>query len=99
MAALDDDAPRLLAARSELGYVAEQHRALRDEPEAISASEQRRQSVIAQRAQRERLRREWAPVLADLDAFLSLALPRGVAHRASSVARLARSVDRELRAI
>jgi hypothetical protein len=37
--------------------------------------------------------------VADLEAFLSLALPRGVAHRAARLARDAKLVDRELRAI
>jgi hypothetical protein len=94
----DLDEPRF-AGRSELGYVTERYKAMLEEPEAVSASEQRRLTVLAQRAQRERLRAEWAPVLADLDAFLALTLPRGVAHRAARLAQDAKLVDRELRAI
>lgn len=50
------DEPRLLAARSELGYVTHTHQALPDEPEAVSADEQRRITRDAQLDERERQR-------------------------------------------
>lgn len=49
-----DDRPRLLAARSEHGYVDRPNLALPEEPEAVSAEEQRRQSEQGHRRDRQR---------------------------------------------
>jgi len=65
------ESARLLAAQSEYGYTDRMDRALRDEPEAVSPEEQRRQTSMAQahaqaiakadwEARRDRLRGELA---------------------------------------
>jgi hypothetical protein len=47
-----DDRPRLLAARSELGYTDRIDRALHEEPEAVSSRDQQRITLDAQRRDR-----------------------------------------------
>jgi hypothetical protein len=58
----DGDEARLLHVRSELAYTADPHHALRDEPEAVSADEQRRQTQASH--VRDRRRR--------VDAFVAM---------------------------
>jgi hypothetical protein len=99
VAALDE--PRLLHARSELGYTADIHRALHDEPEAVPEGIQERLSREARRRDLARLRDAWRlrreAIESEVDAFLALAaVPSPARHRASSIVRLARSVDRAL---
>jgi hypothetical protein len=95
----EGDPLRLLHVRSELGYTDHIHHGLRDEPEAVSAEEQRRQTQIARRNERERLRVAWQVVVVALDDFLATRLPPAVGRQASRLARDAKAVDRELRAI
>jgi hypothetical protein len=95
-AELDDARPRYLHRDPAHNYTHEPWRSVLDEPECVTASEQRRISLEARRRERDRLRAEWQPVLASLDRFLALTLPRPVAHRALSVAKLAKSVEREI---
>lgn len=90
----DLDEPRFLGAK--LGYTHLPHRSIDPSAECVSEVEQRRQTMAAHRREHERLHDAWRPVIVALDDFLSLTLPRPIAHRAASVARLARSVDREL---
>jgi hypothetical protein len=70
------DSPRLLAQRSELGYVDRVDKALPDEPEAISRHEQEALSLRARRDWVERRRRAWAETQAvvapALDAFAAV---------------------------
>ena len=54
-----DDTPRLLARNPASGYVTHTSRALRHEPEAVSASVQDELTRDAGRAARDRDRREW----------------------------------------
>jgi hypothetical protein len=99
---VDDDKPRLLAARSEHGYTDRVGEALRDEPEAVPADEQRRQTQEAHRRDRLRLRREWANVhqaidpplrrFAEVTARSDPHLHRELGH----VNRAIRRLDREL---
>jgi hypothetical protein len=51
---------RLLAAKSEFGYTERIDRALKDEPEAVSPEEQRRQTRAAARGAADRAKLDWA---------------------------------------
>ena len=53
------DPPRLLAQRSELGYVDRPDLALPEEPEAVPADVQRQITADAARGQRDRERAQW----------------------------------------
>jgi hypothetical protein len=53
------ETPRLLARRSELGYVPDARRAVRGEPEAVDALEQQRQTLDARRRWESEQRRAW----------------------------------------
>jgi hypothetical protein len=93
------DEVRLLAARSEVGYVSELHRALHDEPEAVDAATQERYSELARRRDSQRLRAEWGPhrdlILREVDLFLNRStLPSRLRRSVALVARAARGVDR-----
>lgn len=51
---------RLLAARSEFGYTDRTDRAMRDEPEAVSSEEQRRQTKQAASQAQQEAKADWA---------------------------------------
>jgi hypothetical protein len=65
------DEPRLLARRAELGYVSHPQGALPGEPEAISAEEQRRQTLMARRRAAVELRRAWESVRCEVVAAIT----------------------------
>jgi hypothetical protein len=92
------DEVRLLAARSEYGYVDRLSAALPGEPEAIPSDVQQRYSAAARRRDSARLRAEWGPhrdlILSELDAFLALRIPLRLRRSVALVARAARGVDR-----
>jgi hypothetical protein len=86
------DEPRLLHVRSELGYTPDTHHSLRDEPEAVSADEQRRQTQSARLRERRR-RLEALVTLRDaLEAFASIVATDRVVLREVHVIR--RGVER-----
>src|SRR5205823_2202444 len=95
------DPARLLAARSEFGYVDRLDQALHDEPEAISEHEQR---VISQRARLdwlERRRRAWseatAVIFPALDTFTAtINGDAALQHAVRAVRRSADAVGRRL---
>jgi hypothetical protein len=94
------DEPRLLARRSELGYVAHVAGALHGEPEAIPASVQAELSLRARRGaeQRQRVaggdaRRQIVPAIED---FGRVAEPRVRGHL-RALSRAVARVDAELR--
>jgi hypothetical protein len=67
-----DDCPiRLLHRRSELGYTPFAGLALLDEPEAISAEEQRRQTLAARRRAAVELRHAWKNARSEIVAALA----------------------------
>jgi hypothetical protein len=95
-----DDEPRLLAARSELGYVPDGYRAMRSEPEAVDAETQARFSLAARRAQEKRQRDEWArthkTISGALDAFEACHPDRRVMTGVRAIEREAKRVDRRV---
>jgi hypothetical protein len=95
------DEPRFLAARSEFGYTDRVGAALRDEPEAVDAVEQRRQTEQVQLRDRLRLRRDWQEthrrVDLTLDRFAACAVGDPTVRRELGYVRRAlRRLDREL---
>jgi hypothetical protein len=94
------DEQRLLAARSELGYVSDPHRALRSEPEAVDAATQERFSLAAHRAQEQRQRDQWArthrTISGALQAFEACHPDRRVMTGVRAIEREARRVDRRV---
>jgi hypothetical protein len=74
---------RLLALRSELGYTDRPDRALPEEPEAVSAAEQRELTAQAARAASERYRVEWErrriEIVVALDELQTLPFARELA--------------------
>jgi hypothetical protein len=94
-----DDRPRYLPADLGSGggdYTADPWRSVRGQGECVERSYQRKLPVEARRRDCARMHDAWRPVMLTVDDFLALALPQGVAHRAASVGRLARALDREL---
>lgn len=64
------DEPRLLAQRSELGYVRFGGQALAGEPEAVDEATQERFALAARRARDEQLRAAWALAHGQIDSAL-----------------------------
>lgn len=64
------DEVRLLAKRSELGYTDLAHKAMRDEPEAVSAHEQDVLSTRARRDWLDRRRVAWQEARTQIDSAL-----------------------------
>jgi hypothetical protein len=91
------DAVRLLALRSEIGYVDEPIRALVDEPEAVSAAEQRYQTRQAARLKEEREREVWRTARASiLLALETVHVDADVSHELRAIRRACERVDRKL---
>ena len=89
---LSSERRRLLAARSELGYVEEASRALRGEPEAVSAEHQRRLTEDARARGAGRRLERWRQCSAAVRGLLSEAgLGPGYA---SDLRVIARQLDR-----
>jgi hypothetical protein len=97
------DEPRLLHVRSELGYTHDPRHAVVDEPEAVSADEQRRQTQIAHRRERQR-RLDAFIVLRDvvipaLDVFAGVvAYDRAVLREVRLIRRGVEAVSRQIAA-
>jgi hypothetical protein len=64
------DRPRLLHARSELGYTDRTQSALPGEPEAVSAEEQQRQTLQARRGEEQRRADAWKAAHGQIDGAL-----------------------------
>lgn len=67
---MSSDDPRLLAARSELGYTSTPALAMTNEPEAVSEREQWRLTGEGWARDAERLRDEWEPLRRQGEAFV-----------------------------
>jgi hypothetical protein len=91
----ESDAPRLLARRSEYGYVDRPGLALTREPEAIDAEEQERQTIDARRRDRERRLDAWRPARSLIFAGLVAFQPAADSRSASDL----RAIERTLRRI
>jgi hypothetical protein len=96
----DDDRPRLLAKRSELGYVDRVQAALAHEPEAISAAELAHQTLLAHRRRAEQQRDVWSTARAMILQGTALArsskLPKQVISDVRAVERVVGRIDSEL---
>ena len=92
--------PRLLAARSEHGYVERVDLALQDEPEAVAASYQREITARARRGETTRALTTWRETsgrwFADLDALVALRFEVDVADELRSLVRAVERLDRKL---
>jgi hypothetical protein len=97
----DEPEPRLLAARSELGYVSYGGRALRAEPEAVDRETQQRLTLAARRRWTAEQRRAWGQAHRQISGALaefehSGPVDRGILHAAAAVERAAKRVDAKL---
>lgn len=91
------DAIRLLAARSEIGYTDRLDRALEDEPEAVSAAEQRYQTRQAARLKTERERETWRTARSSiLLAVDGVRVEADVEHELRAIRRACERIDRKL---
>jgi hypothetical protein len=91
------DAIRLLALRSEHGYTERVDRALPDEPEAVSAAEQRYQTRQAARLKAERERETWRKARSSiLLAIESVHVEVDVESELRAMRRACERVDRKL---
>jgi hypothetical protein len=94
------DEPRLLHARSELGYTHVPALALRDEPEAVDEATQQAFTFAARRAREQRTREAWSQTHATIsNALASFEQTRPDARAleaARDVERAARRADRRL---
>jgi hypothetical protein len=93
------DKPRLLAKRSEVGYVSDSARALRGEPEAVSASEQRHLTQLARRRERQRRVDAWRPARSLLMAGIVAYTPAADPTTRSDlrvIQRVVQKIDRRL---
>lgn len=91
------DSPRLLALRSEIGYVERSELALPDEPEAVSSAEQRYLTRQAERTQRERERATWRSARGAIDDALTSLQGASFAssqHDIRAIRRLVERIDR-----
>jgi hypothetical protein len=100
----DVDPPRLLALYSELGYTDRIDRALPDEPEAVSAAEQQRQTQLARRTwarRRQDAFRECDQAVGGaLDALLTTVGPdRQIASGARAVRRTMQALGRRIESV
>jgi hypothetical protein len=99
----DQDPPRLLAIRSELGYTDRIDKAMREEPEAVSRHEQ---DVISQRARRDwldRRRTAWKDARATIDEALdtfaaTVGTDRALQHSLRGVRRSVDALGRQVAA-
>ena len=97
----DGDEVRLLAQRSELGYTDLPHKAMREEPEAVSAHEQ---DVLSTRARREWLDRRrvaWREARATIDTALDgfaavVGTDRALQHAVRGVRRSVEAVGKRV---
>jgi hypothetical protein len=96
-----DDRPRLLAQRSELAYTSRAEEALRDEPEAVTAGEQRELTRRAHDHARQQRIREWRvaheAITAAVGSFQSAVPVRGPARATvRALLRCCDKLDREV---
>ena len=87
------DDPRLLAARSEYGYTDRIDRAMTDEPEAVTAEEQRQLTRYAALSAAAEARADWRTRRARIAAELEAVAAQGYARGLGSELRL---VERQL---
>jgi hypothetical protein len=95
------DTARLLHVRSEMGYTDRPSRALPQEPEAVSSSEQRRLTCEAKTRATQREREAWyrfSAIVAPELLELNLALDRGLASDLRALARMMERIGRKLAA-
>jgi hypothetical protein len=91
------DAVRLLALRSEIGYTERIDRALPDEPEAVSAAEQRYQTRQSARQRVERDRAQWTHARAEIVAYVEdLHVEIDVDAELRAIVRACERIDRKL---
>jgi len=88
------DRPRLLASRSEVGYVDSTRRALVDEPEAVSAEEQAHLTRQAHVAGSRRRRREWQAIRGCLEEQADALKTRFGPEVSNELRELRRTIDR-----
>ena len=98
---VSEDRPRLLAARSEFGYVDVEARALPAEPEAVSALEQERQTKTVHRQEEERRKTAWRSAHSQIDGALQQFEQEGhpdprTRSDTRAIARTARRIDERL---
>jgi hypothetical protein len=89
------DRPRLLAQRSEFAYTDRVDQALRDEPEAVSAAEQRHLTELAHRRDRRRRLDAWKPARSLISAGIVSFTPAADRYSRSDL----RVIERTLRRI
>lgn len=85
---------RLLAARSEVGYVDRVDRAMSDEPEAVSASYQRMLTADAQRSRALAERARWVSARDEIRAQVGSLTGSAFARVESDLRVLLRQVDK-----
>lgn len=91
------DAVRLLALRSEIGYTDRIDRALPDEPEAVSAAEQRYQTRQAARQRVDRDRQQWTTARAEILGYVDeLHVEPDVENELRAIRRACERIDRKL---
>jgi hypothetical protein len=96
-----EDPPRLLAARSQFAYTDRLDQAMHDEPEAVSASEQRHLTDLAHRRDRQRLLDAWKPARSLLMAGIVSFTPNADSRSRSDlrlIERTMKRIDARLRA-
>jgi hypothetical protein len=95
-----NDAPRLLARRSELGYVHYPVGAVPGEPEAVSAAEQQRQTLETRRRERAKQRAAWTDARALIVDGVTIArashLPRSIVSATRVISRVVDRIDQQL---
>jgi hypothetical protein len=95
------DRPRLLAARSEVGYVNEPRLAMRDEPESVTADEQEHLTDRARARERDERIRAWGRAHDAIDGAIgvflaSCSVPRGALGTVRAIQRCADRLDRDV---
>jgi hypothetical protein len=93
------DTPRLLASRSEQGYTTSAFESMHDEPEAITADEQKRMTAAVHHAEAERLRQEWKRTEQAVDGELDRFVNDSGVHVTQRVFSGVRAVKRAARAV
>jgi hypothetical protein len=102
-ALVDEDRPRLLARRSEFAYTDVPALSLPGEPEAISESEQRRQTLAARRKRDQQQRQTWLEARARIVEGVTLVrtsrppMPQRIMSSVRVIERTISRVDAELR--
>ena len=90
------DSFRLLHQRSEMGYTHLPHKALRDEPEAVSSEAQERLSADAHRRRDDELRVIYARMKSDLSLLRGRRDVRGFRSELRAINQALESIGRRL---